>query len=236
MSCWPGSRAGLPAADAELAVVAAADELAQGSLEAAERYLALAERQSASVPAGRRGHTGGCCSGWSGCCWPASAGTCRRWPRKRGSCRPWPRSRTRRSPAWARTCSALALISLGSTEFWATASEDAERYLDRGIALARRIGRPYLEFTGLAYQAAHEAYHSFARAAERGRQAVELAERHGWTGDPAAGIACIGSRSRAGLAGTAGCGRAVGPARRAHPHRRHPARGRAGDPPPPRDA
>ena len=51
--------------------------------------------------------------------------------------------------------------------------------------------RPYLEFTGLAYQAAHEFYHSFARAAERGRQAVELAERHGWTGDPAAGIACM---------------------------------------------
>ena len=51
--------AGFPAetraADAELAAVAAADELAQGSLEAAERYLGLAERGSASVPAGRRG-------------------------------------------------------------------------------------------------------------------------------------------------------------------------------------
>jgi LuxR family transcriptional regulator, maltose regulon positive regulatory protein len=42
------------AADAELATVAAADELAQGSLEAAGRYLALAERHAASVPAGRR--------------------------------------------------------------------------------------------------------------------------------------------------------------------------------------
>ena len=51
--------AGFPAearaADAELAAVAAADELAQGSLEAAERYLELAERGSASVPEGRRG-------------------------------------------------------------------------------------------------------------------------------------------------------------------------------------
>ena len=36
----------------------------------------------------------------------------------------------------------------------------------------------------------HEFYHSFARAAERGRQAVELAERHGWTDDPAVGLAC----------------------------------------------
>ena len=51
--------AGFPArasaADAELAAVAAADELARGSLEAAERYLGLAERGSASVPEGRRG-------------------------------------------------------------------------------------------------------------------------------------------------------------------------------------
>ena len=51
--------AGFPAetraANAELAVVAAAGELARGSLEAAERYLALAERGSALVPQARRG-------------------------------------------------------------------------------------------------------------------------------------------------------------------------------------
>ena len=92
---------GLAAADAGLAVVAAADELAQGSLEAAERYLALAERQSASGPAGE--NTGGCWLGWSGCCWTASGGTCGPWPPARGTCRPWPRSRTRRDPAWAQT-------------------------------------------------------------------------------------------------------------------------------------
>ena len=50
--------AGFPAAasfaDAELAAVAAADELAQGSLLAAERYLDVAERGQASVPLSRR--------------------------------------------------------------------------------------------------------------------------------------------------------------------------------------
>ena len=53
-----GFPAGATAADAELATVAAADELAQGSLEAAEQYLRLAERGfegPAPVPAGRRG-------------------------------------------------------------------------------------------------------------------------------------------------------------------------------------
>jgi len=46
---------GTRAADAQLAAVAAADELARGSVEAAERYLGLAERRSASVPGARHG-------------------------------------------------------------------------------------------------------------------------------------------------------------------------------------
>jgi len=85
---------------------------------------------------------------------------------------------------------ALALISLGSTEFWA-AGEDPERHLEMGVALARRIGRPFLEFTGLAYQAAAAIQQSFTQAAERGRQAVELAQRHGWADEPAAGLAYV---------------------------------------------
>ena len=85
---------------------------------------------------------------------------------------------------------ALALISLGTTEFWA-AGEDPERHLEVGVALARWIGRPFLEFTGLAYQAAAGMYQSFTRAAERGRQAIEVAERHGWADEPAAGLAYV---------------------------------------------
>jgi LuxR family maltose regulon positive regulatory protein len=60
------------------------------------------------------------------------------------------------------------------------------------VALARRIGRPYLEFTGLAYQTELESFRSsYAEAVERGRQAVELARQHGWADEPAAGIAGI---------------------------------------------
>ena len=99
--------AGFPAetraAGAEVAAVAAGDELARGSLEAAERYLGLAERASASVPAAGAGRRS-CWRGSSGCCWPASAGTRRRWPSRRSGCRPWPRRRTRRGPSWARSC------------------------------------------------------------------------------------------------------------------------------------
>jgi len=86
---------------------------------------------------------------------------------------------------------ALALVSLGSTELWAARFAEAERHLERGVALARRIGRPYLEFTGLAYQASIEFVRSFARAMELGPQAAELAERHGWAGEQAGGFASL---------------------------------------------
>jgi LuxR family maltose regulon positive regulatory protein len=184
-----GFPAGLPAADAELAVVAAADELAQGSLEAAERYLTLAGRQSASVPAGR-GEYGRLLLGVVRLLLDRQRGNLPAVAADAREVQAMAEVADAAQPGLGADLSALALISLGSTELWATASQDAERYLARGIALARQGGRPYLEFTGLAFQAMHEFYHSFTRAAERGRQAVALAEQHGWTDDPAAGIAC----------------------------------------------
>jgi LuxR family transcriptional regulator, maltose regulon positive regulatory protein len=84
---------------------------------------------------------------------------------------------------------ALALINLGIAEAWAGLLEEAARHLEQGVTLARRIGRPFLEFSGLAHQAGVEIFRSFSRAAERSRQVIELAERHGWTDEPAVGIA-----------------------------------------------
>jgi LuxR family maltose regulon positive regulatory protein len=183
-------------ADAELAAVAAGDELARGSLEAAERYLARAERAAASVPEGRRGQA------------QLLAGIVRLLAaRQRGNLlavtdeaqRLQAMAEAPEAPqydlapatraALGEDLHALALISLGEAEYWTVRFEDASRHLEHGIALARRIGRPYLEFTGLAHQAAAQLYRSHARAAELGRQAVELAERHGWTDDPALGVA-----------------------------------------------
>jgi LuxR family maltose regulon positive regulatory protein len=189
--------AGFPAearaADAQLAVLMAADELARGSLEAAERYLGLAERGMASVPDA----------------WRAQAqlllGITRlvldrqRWNlqavaeearRLQAMAEATDAAREMALPRVGEELRALALISLGSTEFWA-AGEDPERHLEMGVALASRIGRPFLEFTGLAYQAAAALHQSFTRAAERGRQAVELARRHGWVDEPAAGLAYV---------------------------------------------
>jgi LuxR family transcriptional regulator, maltose regulon positive regulatory protein len=177
------------AANPELAAVAAADQLAQGSLETAERYLDLSLRETASVAPGRRGQA------------DLLLGVVRLLlARQRGNL-PTVADAVRRLQAMAEALDGtrpgmgedlhtLALISLGITELRTSRMDDAERHLEQGVALAHRIGRPFLEFSGLAYQAVRDIYGSFTRAAERSRQAIELARQHGWTDEPAAGTAC----------------------------------------------
>ena len=182
--------AGFPAearaADAELAAVAAGDELARGSLEAAERYLGLAERGSASVPAGRRGQAQ-LLLGMVRLLLARQRGNPQAVAEEAQRLQAMAEAPEAAQPALGEDLRALALISLGSTEFWTARFEEAERHLEQGVALARRIGRPYLEFTGLAYLAALELFAVVcAWRPEHSRQAVELAERHGWTDEPAA--------------------------------------------------
>ena len=66
---------------------------------------------------------------------------------------------------------ALALISLGIAELWSLRLHEAEGHLERGVALARRIGRPFLEISGLAHWGLLASFRSPALAVERGRQA-----------------------------------------------------------------
>jgi LuxR family transcriptional regulator, maltose regulon positive regulatory protein len=80
---------------------------------------------------------------------------------------------------------------MGVTELWTALPGEAQRHLEQGLALAHRIGRPFLEFTSLAWRAMGELPWSFGRAAERSRQAIELARRHGWTDEQAAAVAYI---------------------------------------------
>jgi LuxR family transcriptional regulator, maltose regulon positive regulatory protein len=178
---------GATAGDGELAVLLAADELAQGSLEAADWHLGIAEREAPSAPEARHDQA------------QLLAGMVRLLVARRRGDLPREAAEARRLGAMAQTSAAmhpglgeelraLALISLGYVQGW-TARHDQSGHLAQGISLARRTGRPYLEFTGLAYQAAIEASRMMPGAEEHGRQAVELAERHGWTDETAAGVA-----------------------------------------------
>jgi LuxR family maltose regulon positive regulatory protein len=79
---------------------------------------------------------------------------------------------------------AVALLNLGIVETWSGRLADAERHLGEGAALARTIGRPYLEVVCRAHQGFPSRTVSVATARERGRQAVALAKRHGWEDRP----------------------------------------------------
>jgi LuxR family maltose regulon positive regulatory protein len=180
--------AGFPArasaADAELAAVAAADELARGSLEAAERYLGLAERGAASVPEGRRGQA------------QVLLGVVQLLLARRHGNLPavaeqaqWLHALAEApdaaQPGLGDELRAFALVKIGDCETWGGRLDEAKSHLEQGVAVARRIGRPYLEFMGLVYRAEIELNRpSFPQAAEGARQAIDLAERHGWTDDP----------------------------------------------------
>ncbi len=79
---------------------------------------------------------------------------------------------------------AVALMNLGIIEAWALASRDSERHLREGAALARRIRRPYLEVACLAELAFAAKIEPPAVTRRRCREAIALAEQHGWGTEP----------------------------------------------------
>jgi LuxR family maltose regulon positive regulatory protein len=186
---FPG---GAVAADAELTAVRVASDLCRGSLDEAGRNLALAASTLSSIPAGRRGHV------------QVLLSVLRFSLARRRLDISVAAEEAQRLLACMKTAGtarlglgedlrATALISLGATEIWAFRFDEAERHLEQGVDLARRIGRPYLEFIGLTYWAhGMMLFRPGGRQPECGWQAVELAERHGWGDEPLAGIAYTG--------------------------------------------
>jgi LuxR family transcriptional regulator, maltose regulon positive regulatory protein len=185
-----GFPAGYVVAHAETAAVGAANELAQGSLGAAERYLYLAEQESPPVQADQRDRV------------RLLLGIVRLLLARQSGNLPTVAEEARQLRALAETPAvaqpglgddlrALALINLGIAESWTADFSNGERHLQQGVALAKRIGRTYLEFTGLAHRALCNVYQSIPSAMELSRRAIEIAELHGWTDEPSAGVACM---------------------------------------------
>jgi LuxR family transcriptional regulator, maltose regulon positive regulatory protein len=166
--------------DAELTTLRAAYEVTRGSLEEAEQHLQRAAALSASVPADRRGVFG-----------LLIAGQRLRLARKRNDVPSIIEEAQQLlslagtadvgQPGRGEDARAVALVSLGTAELISQRLGDADRHLEQGVAVARRIDRPFIEVTGLAQWASAATYRSLAAAAERGTKAIELAERHGWT-------------------------------------------------------
>ena len=79
---------------------------------------------------------------------------------------------------------AVALLNLGTLEAWSLGLEDAERHLQEGAILARKIGRPYLEVGCLAQLGFASKIRPIATTRQRCQEAITLAERHGWGAEP----------------------------------------------------
>lgn len=79
---------------------------------------------------------------------------------------------------------AVALMNLGAVEAWSLGNQDSQRHLQEGADLARRIGRPYLEVACLAELAFASKIEPFTATQRRCREAIALAEQHGWGTEP----------------------------------------------------
>ena len=188
-------RAFPPGADQpELALVRAMGDLAQGRLDETAAYLAVAETYAETAPperqrrlqvavaslrlslARRRGHLAGVIEQARFLASPVTG-------------------QSDEDIALDSDLRAVALMNLGTAEAWTLGlpdAPDAERHLREGADLAREIGRPYLEVGCLAQLGfASLVLHSYATTQRRCREAIALAERHGWGAEPVIAPALI---------------------------------------------
>ena len=177
-------RAFPPGADhPELAVVRAGADLLQGRLGEAAAHLAVAETYAGTTPPGRQRRLR-----------VAIASLKLSLARRRGHLAGvLEQAEFLNSPVAGQSdedialdsdLRAVALMNLGIIEAWSLGLPDAERHLTEGAALAREIGRPYLEVGCLAELGFASKIHPFATTQARCREAIALADRYGWGAEP----------------------------------------------------
>ena len=167
----------------DIPLARATSEVARGRLDEAAAHLTVAEASIASTPAGRRHRLE-----------VATAALRLSLARKRGHfAGVVEQVRFLASPVTGQSdedialdsdLRAVALMNLGIVEAWSLGNQDSERHLLQGAELARRIGRPYLEVACLAELAFAAKIEPFATTRRRCREAIALAEQHGWGAEP----------------------------------------------------
>jgi LuxR family maltose regulon positive regulatory protein len=167
----------------DIPLARATSELARGRLDEAAAYLTVAETSIAATPPGRRHRLE-----------VAAAALRLSLARKRGHLAGVVEQvRFLTSPVAGQPdgditlgsdLRAVALMNLGTAEAWSLGNQDSQRHLREGADLARRIGRPYLEVACLAELAFASKIEPLATTRQRCREAIALAEQHGWGTEP----------------------------------------------------
>jgi LuxR family transcriptional regulator, maltose regulon positive regulatory protein len=176
--------------DAELALAFATAQAFDGFDEESAAYVAVAERLASSVPEDRRHRfeLGLARTGlWLARLRGDADSAVEAFRSVEAALRTQPPSeRTRTS-----LDEATALLNLGIAELSSLRLEDSRHHLEQALALARRIGRPYLEMVCLAHLALG-AIHSglpVSVARRSAEQAAAIAQAHGWETHHAAAAA-----------------------------------------------
>ena len=206
----------------ELALVRAGGDLVQGRLDEAAAHLSVAETYAATAPpdrqrrlqvaiaslrlslARRRGHLAGVIEQVRFLASPVTG-------------------QSDEDIALGSDLRAVALMNLGTVEAWTLALPDAERHLRQGAALAREIGRPYLEvgcLSELGFASKIEPFATTQLRCRGGDRAGRAARLGRGTGDLARADD-DGGHER--LAGRVRRGRAMAAAHRPGPADRHRA-------------
>ena len=181
---------GAASADAELAFAFAVAGLFDGRLDEGAEYIDAAERLAPAVP-GERGRF-----------FDLLLATARLWlARLRGDLGGALDGMRSLEAALAAQSAcelvvkndlrAVALLNLGIAELWSFRLEDGRRDLEQALALARRIGRPYLEAGCLAHLGVAATFSGLpaSMGLQLSEEAVAIAEAHGWGDDPVAAAA-----------------------------------------------
>jgi LuxR family transcriptional regulator, maltose regulon positive regulatory protein len=189
------------AADPELAVVVAGVRLRDGLFDDADAFIAVAERNAENVPEDRQQLVG-----------LHLASVRLALARQRGDLGGAVRAMrslesvldSQPPNAAGRTddIRALALMTLGTTELWSLRLTDARRHLEEGLALARRIRRPYLEIGCLAHLGIGAPLSGLSASVALAftEEAVTIAEAQGLATNPIVALAfAIGAGSLAWL-------------------------------------
>jgi len=169
--------------DPELALVLAADEQQRGSLEAAAAFLTLADSGAEAIVPARRPRFD-----------VLLAANRLSLARRRGDFRDVMEQvgslarptvlQSHADVALGVDLRAVAMMNLGIAEMWSLQLDAARQHLEDAAAIAARAQRPYLEVGCRAHLGFTVTGRSFAASRALHREAIALAERHGWEDDP----------------------------------------------------
>jgi LuxR family maltose regulon positive regulatory protein len=176
-------------ADAELVAVRAARRLGVGDWDGADADLRLAEQVAAGLPQQRRARFG------------VTLATVSLYrARLRGDLDAAVLAAQEMLAPWGAGSDdlvgdddmrALALLNLGIAECWTGAAATAANHLKDGLAAARRAGRDCLVVGFLGRLAAVAAGSRLGEGVRLAREALQLAERRGWSHNPSAACAYL---------------------------------------------